>query len=206
MKDHIPPEIMDAPFPFATEEERLAWHVKRRIGAVGMLWNKASDAWLGLQLKAAQRNAAFETLLNGGAIFEAAVEGLNTPLYIREDERALLEAVLSGSRFAPRTEFIAPLDCFMWDRKLIEALFGFAYKWEIYTPQVKRRYGAYTLPILHGDKFIGRADMARKGKQLQINHIWTESGKPMPAKIMTAFEGCVERFAKLNGCTQIMGM
>ena len=45
---HIAPELLAAPDPLPEEPEHIAWRVKRRIGAVGMLWNRASDAWLGI--------------------------------------------------------------------------------------------------------------------------------------------------------------
>jgi uncharacterized protein YcaQ len=62
----------------------------------------------------------------------------------------------------------APLDSLIWDRKLIKALFGFNYTWEIYTPAEKRKYGAYILPILWGERFIGRIEAVndRKPKSL----------------------------------------
>ena len=200
MKDHVPPEILNAGLPYNTLEERLAWQVKRRIGAVGMLWNKASDAWLGVDLKAADRAAAFEKLLRDGDIFEVTVDGIDTPLYVREDEREILETVLAHKSNPPRAEFVAPLDCLMWDRKLIKALFGFDYKWEIYTPKDKRKYGAYTLPILFGDSFIGRVDMSRKEKRLVVNNIWTESGEPLAGDELSEFETCLDRFTCFNEC------
>ena len=203
MKDHVPHEILDAELPYKTHDERLAWQAKRRIGAVGMLWNKASDAWLGTELKAAEREKAFAKLLSDGEIFEVIVESLNTQLYVCADEREILEAVLREEVSPPRAEFIAPLDNMMWDRKLIQALFGFDYKWEIYTPKEKRKYGAYTLPILCGDGFIGRVDMARKDKRLVINNIWTESGAPLAGKELQAFEMCLDRFARFNECVGI---
>jgi len=210
MKDHITTKILNAPLPYKTEEERLAWLVKRRIGAVGMLWNKAGDAWLGLELKSTERAAAFSKLLRDGEIFEVEVDGLNNAFYIRKDEREALEEILTERSFSPRTEFIAPLDNLMWDRKLIKALFGFDYKWEIYTPAEKRKYGAYTLPILHGNEFIGRIDMARKGKQLIINNIWARDGISSageskitgvtPGTVTRAVEKCLERFSGFNEC------
>ena len=200
MKDHVPAEILAAPPLFDDEEARLAWHVKRRIGAVGMLWNKASDAWLGLQLKSAERSAAFGRLLADKEILEIAVDGVKDPLYVREDERALLSAAIAEKSYSPRVEFIAPLDSLMWDRKLIAAMFGFDYRWEIYTPQEKRKYGAYTLPILYGDKFIGRIDMARRDGRLIINNLWTENGKPLAGEAKKMFEKCAERFSELNEC------
>jgi len=200
MKDTIPAEILSAVLPFSTEEERLAWHLKRRIGAVGMLWNKPSDSLLGLNMKAAERTVAFGKLIADGAIFGVEVDGLRDPLYIREDDREVLEAVLSEKTYEPRAEFIAPLDNLIWDRKLIAALFGFEYKWEIYTPKEKRKFSAYALPVLCGDVFIGRVEAVRKDRQLVIENIWSENGKPFGGRFKAAFEKCADRFAKLNEC------
>jgi len=202
-KDLLPTEVLNAPSPFKTEEQRYAWLVKRRIGSVGMLWNRSSDAFLGSRLKTAQRVAAFQKLLAEGEIFEVSVEGIKEPLYIREDERAALEEVLSGREYQDRAEFIAPLDNLLWDRRLIEALFGFEYRWEIYTQQEKRKYGPYTLPFLYGDNFAGRVDITRRGGALLINKVWTENGKPLKGKIKSAFEECMNRFAEFNYCDRI---
>jgi len=206
MKDHVPAEILNAAPPFSTDEERTAWHVRRRIGAVGLLWNRASDAWLGMGLKAQERNAAFERLLEEGSIFAVTVEGIKDPLYIRSDDRVILDTVLSGQEFAPRCEFIAPLDSLIWDRKLIKALFGFEYTWEIYTPAVKRKYGAYVLPVLYGDRFIGRIEVVcdRKEGALVVKNIWFENGvqstKKQTQKQQSAIKDCLKRFAKFNDC------
>jgi hypothetical protein len=202
MEDYIPEDILNAGLPFDTEEERLAWHIKRRIGAVGLLWNRASDAWLGLNIKSTERAAAFRKLLEDGIIFKVAVEGLKDPLYIREDDRAVLETVLSEKEFLTRCELIAPLDSVIWDRKLIKALFGFEYTWEIYTPAVKRKYGAYVLPVLHGDKFIGRVEAVceRKTKNLIVKNIWYEDDVKQTKKLQNTVNTCLKRFMKFNGC------
>jgi len=201
--DLLPAEILNAHLPFKTSEEWQTWLVKRRIGSVGMLWNKSSDAFLGSRLKTAQRTLAFQKLLADGEIFEINVEGVKEPFYIREDERPALEEALSGKEYKDRAEFIAPLDNLLWDRRLIEALFGFFYKWEIYTPQEKRKYGPYTLPFLYGDNFAGRVDITRRGRAILINKVWTENGKPLKGKIKSAFEECLKRFAEFNSCERI---
>jgi uncharacterized protein YcaQ len=202
-KELLPAGILNAPLPFGTEEERQAWLVKRRIGSVGMLWNRTGGAFLGLRLKPAQRAAAFGKLLAEGEIFEVSVKGIKEPFYIREDERAALEEILAGVECQARSEFIAPLDNLLWDRRLIEALFGFEYRWEIYTTQEKRKYGPYTLPFLYGDNFAGRVDITRRGRALLINEVWTENGKPFSKKTGAAFEECAERFAEFNNCERV---
>jgi uncharacterized protein YcaQ len=205
MKDYIPSEILNAGPPFTTEEERFAWHVKRRIGAVGLLWNRTSDAWLGLGMKPAERAAAFGKLLDDGIIFGVTVEGMKEPLYILTDDAAVLDTVLSANRFTPRCELIAPLDSFIWDRKLIKALFEFEYTWEIYTPVFKRKYGAYVLPLLYGEQFIGRVEVVcdRKTKTLIVKNIWYEDTVKQTKNFLSAFKRCLKRFAQFNGCDNI---
>ena len=75
------------------------------------------------------------------------------------DGLPLMESVISGQEEPKaRLEFLAPLDPMLWDRKLIEAIWNYQYSWEIYTPAVKRKYGYYVLPVVYGDRFIGRIE------------------------------------------------
>ncbi|MBR2942335.1 MAG: winged helix DNA-binding domain-containing protein, partial [Clostridia bacterium] len=122
---HIPQEILSSPDPLPEAFDHLKWRVLRRIGAVGLLFNRPSDAWLGVwDLTTQQRNAVFEQLEAEGTIFPVQVEGIRSPLYCRECDRATLEMAMSDAQMKSRCEAIAPLDPMMWDRKLIRALFG----------------------------------------------------------------------------------
>lgn len=203
-KDHIPEAILSAALPFKSEDERFAWHVLRRIGAVGLLWNKASDAWLGLSMKSAQRQRAFELLQSKGKIKELHIESLKDTFYFKTEDEPLFE-LASSACAEERCEFIAPLDSLMWDRKLIKALFDFDYSWEIYTPAEKRKYGAYVLPILYGENFIGRIEAAsdRRTKTFVVKNIWYEDGVKQSKALKAAIENCVERFARFNDCIDI---
>lgn len=204
---HIPQEILHAPDPNEDEQAHLAWRVLRRIGAVGMLWNRPSDAWLGIwNMDAAARNAAFETLLACGEIFPVQVEGVRGTFYIRERDRAALETAMSSVVLKPRCEAIAPLDPMMWDRKLIQAIFGFAFSWEIYTPAAKRKYGYYVLPLIYGEEFVGRVEAVREEKAgvLRVKHIWLEDGVRRTKKLETAIQSAMKRLAKFNNCREVI--
>jgi uncharacterized protein YcaQ len=208
-EDCIPSNILRSGNPFKAPAERFKWRVLRRIGAIGLLWNRASDAWLGMSMKTAQREAAFASLLAEGKIFPVQVEGIQGELYGRSTDRPLLDEILAGKSLRGRTEFLAPLDNLLWDRKLIKALFGFDYKWEIYTPVKQRKYGAYTLPILHGDNFYGRVEAVcdRKSRKMKIQNLWLEhpaSPKEKTEKLRADFRKCAERFAKFNGCETLV--
>lgn len=130
----------------------LSMFVLRRIGAVGLLWNRASDAWLNIGgLKAEQRNEVFRQLLHEARIVAVAVDQMKDMLYCRTEDLPLIEAVLQNPVPNLRCELIAPLDNFIWDRKLINELFGFDYTWEIYTPTNKRKFGYAFIKIVHAN-------------------------------------------------------
>ena len=200
---HIPQEILSAPDPYPSEAAHTAWRVLRRIGAVGLMWNRPSDAWLGIGgFDNAARQAAFDALLAAGEIFPVQVEGIRGPLYCRERDRGTMERACSPEPLKHRCEVIAPLDPMMWDRKLIRALFGFAYSWEIYTPAEKRKYGYYVLPVVEGERFAGRVEAVRGEGVLHVRHVWPEDGVRRTKKLDAALRSTMQRLAKLNGCKE----
>jgi uncharacterized protein YcaQ len=208
---HIPPEILNAPEPLPREFEHIKWRVLRRIGAVGLLWNRGSDAWMHIWGMTGEiRDKVFSTLCEEGKIIAVTVKEFGRPLsdctlYCRREDKPLIESVLQNRNRQNRCELIAPLDPFLWDRKLVKALFGFEYTWEIYTPPHKRKYGVYVLPLLFGESFIGRVEAVceRKTETLVIKNIWYEDGVKQTKKMQTMVDGCLKRFAKFNGCSVI---
>ncbi len=205
-QSHLPKDILEAKNPCKNEEELLCWRALRRIGAVGLLWDKSSAAFLGLDMNAAQRKEVLETLTKEGKILSIMVEGIKQPFYYKAEDSQLMKDVLSDAAdLKPRMSFIAPLDPLMWDKALILALWDFQYSWEIYTPAVKRKYGYYTLPILFGDSFVGRIEAVpdRKTGVFSVRNVWWKDGIRRTKKLNTALEQAVKRFAKFNDCNEI---
>ncbi|WP_041617012.1 winged helix-turn-helix domain-containing protein [Paenibacillus mucilaginosus] len=203
---YIEPNLLNAPEPLEGELEYHKWRVLRRIGAVGLLWNRASDAWLNIWgLKAKQRNEVFRLLLHEARIVAVAVDQMKDILYCRVEDLPLIEDVLQNPAPKWRCELIAPLDNFIWDRKLINELFGFDYTWEIYTPAIKRKFGYYVLPLLYGESLIGRAEVIAKRKSgtLVVKNIWYEKDIKPTKQLRTALNHCFQNFALFNECETI---
>ncbi len=201
---YLTAELLSAPNPCPDEASWRCWRVKRRIGAVGLLWNRNSTAWLGINMTTEQRNETFDRLEKDGVITPVRAEGVRFPLYMLSEDLPLMESVIAGqASLKPRLEFLAPLDPMLWDRKLIEAVWGYRYSWEIYTPVVKRKYGYYVLPVLWGDRLVGRIEPKadRKAKTLTVQNVWLEPGVRRTKKLSAQIDRAVQRLAKFNGCS-----
>lgn len=197
----VPDHILTAQDPYTDDFAHMKWRVLRRIRSVGLLWNRASDAWLNIGgLKARPRNEIFRQLISEGKIVEVRVEGISELLYFAAEDMPLAAYVLDSPGLKKRCELMAPLDNMLWDRKLIKAVFDFDYKWEIYTPQAERKYGYYVLPVLYGNCFAGRIETVcdRKKKRLTVNHIWYEK-HVKPSRTMVKMLGnCIRRFGAFH--------
>ncbi|TYC03092.1 MAG: winged helix-turn-helix domain-containing protein [Kosmotoga sp.] len=176
-KNHIHEDILNATEPNKKERDFIKWLVFRRISSIGLLWNRSGDAWLGFKkIKKVERTLAIKELINEDKITEINVEGIKIPFYIRSDKISLFKNLKNNKMQFNSTNFIAPLDNLMWDRKMIKELFDFDYVWEVYKPIKERKFGYYVLPVLHNDEFIARfePEFDRKKKELIIKKWWWE--------------------------------
>jgi len=129
------------------------------------------------------RPSLIAELVDGGELVPLSVEGLRGARYVLGGEVPILDAaeaeVATGVPVAAAgVTFLAPLDPLAWDRDLLSRLWGFDYRWEVYVPLAKRRYGYYVLPLLYGDRFVGRIEprIDRATGTLRILGLWWEPG------------------------------
>ena len=198
----LPEALLSASDPNRTEEQYHDWYILRRIGGIGLIWNKAGDAWLGMSvIKSKDRKDSLSRLLNEGKITEVEVDEITLPLYLRSEDMQLLERTLTCGIKRPRAVIMAPLDNLLWDRKFVEALFDFHYRWEVYKPAADRRYGYYVLPILYGDRFVARFEPGqdKKNGTLIIKNWWWEPGVRQSARMRSEILRAIKRFIHFIG-------
>jgi uncharacterized protein YcaQ len=140
--------------------------------------------------------------------------GRDTYLILAEDLPALesLEKGKAPKGWKPKetttleeVTFLSPLDI-VSARGRAKKLFDFEYKWEVYTPAEKRRWGYYVLPILYGDDLVARLDpkLDRTTMTLEIKGFWHEDDAPVTnTDFANAFANGLVRFAKFLGAKKI---
>src|SRR5712692_8633177 len=125
--------------------------------------------------------------------------------YIHSQDTALLND-LDSNKWEPRVTLLSPFDNLFCDRARTKLLFNFDYTIEIYTPPSKRKYGYYVLPILYGDKFIGRLDplMDRKNRKLLIKAVHAERHAPKDKDTSREIRDNVEQLSEFLGAKEVV--
>ena len=194
----FPKEILRAKDPFKTDYDFAKWYIKRRIGAVGLVWNKNGGTWLGFYVQDKElRTKVLQEFVAEGELIELSIEGSKEIFYIRKEDEPLLGKPARKNV----AQFIAPLDNLIWDRGMIQELFDFEYSWEVYTPAAKRKFGYYVLPVLYKNQFVARFEPEpnRGTTPLQIKNWWWESDIKITDEMISAIEDAFIRFSKYLG-------
>jgi uncharacterized protein YcaQ len=168
----------------------------------------------GLPLGSATRKLIHAELVEDGELHPVSIEGVRGLRYVVADELELLDQAEReiASNDPPGGEppgaaFLAPLDQFCWDREFMRQLFGFEYLWEVYVPEKKRRWGYYVLPLLFGDRLVGRIEprFDRKAGVMRVLNIWFEAGfDPLAdASFAPAFGEALEAHRAFGGMERI---
>ena len=125
--------------------------------------------------------------------------------YVHTNDLHLIDG-MAGGRWEPRTTLLSPFDNLICDRQRTEQVFEFNFRLEIYVPKLKRKYGKYAMPILQGDRFIGRIDpeMDRKNEELRINAIYAEHDVHLTKEEGQLIVNTIEELGEFLGAKEIV--
>jgi uncharacterized protein YcaQ len=196
----VPADLLERRLP---EEEQLRHRLLSRHRGLGLMAVGGPSELISGTGSAADRARITAALVEDGTLVPVAVDGLREARYVLGAELPILSATAPAlSARSTAVTFMAPLDPLLWDRRLTRSLFGFEYIWEVYTPQHRRRHGYYVLPILFGERLIGRIEPRydRKDRVLRVLGVWFETGfEPMAepgfvlalAEALAAYRGLI---------------
>ncbi len=192
------PEACAAPVP--TGEEHLDWACRTAFERLGVASaDEIAGFWRAVDL--ADVKAWCAAAGTAGEIVPVrveAVDGTSRAAWAVPDweERA---AALPPA--PPRIRLLSPFDPILRDRRRCLRLFGFDYRFEAFVPGPQRRYGYYVLPILEGERLVGRLDpkLHREEKRLEIRQVWWEPGVRESKARTARFETALDRLARFVG-------
>jgi hypothetical protein len=192
-----------------SEEDGMRRRLLSRFRATGMTTPTGTQIEVMYSAgSGADRVRRTEELVAEGELVPIEVEGLKGTRYIIAGEEDIRDATEApGSLAPPSVAFLAALDPIVWDRRLLRTLWGFDYLWEVYVPEAKRRWGYYVLPILYGERLVGRIEprLDRKAKALSILGIWFEDGfAPLDdERFVVALRGGIEAYRSFVGADKV---
>ena len=169
-----------------SEQEQRLHRMLSRYRGNGLLGASGNqELWVSTYRRPGEKQELRTELVESGQLVPVAVEGLKGDRFVLPSDLALLEQAErevavggppGGAEYG--AAFLAPLDPLVWDRDLLRKLFDFDYLWEVYVPEAKRRWGYYVLPILYGDRLVGRIEprIERKADTLRVVGLWWEAG------------------------------
>ena len=212
------------------QEQRLH-RLLSRYRAHGLLGRTGqAELWIGSA--PSQRTGWYEgplrgellaTLLERGELVPVTVDGVRGERFLLRGDVALLDEAEHDADAAaarPRTDpwapldgdhagvaLLAPLDPFVWDREFLRALFDFDYLWEVYVPEKKRRWGYYVLPVLWGDRLVGRIEprIDRADDAIRVVSVYWEPGfDPSTPAFSAALAHAIEAHRRFAGVGRVL--
>ena len=189
----IPRAVLDAPIP--DEDETLRTFALLAVRSRGALTEPAIREHWRLKGGRARLHHHVLALVDEGFLREVHPDDDGAPFYVDADVE------LDGDPAPP--VLLCPFDNLLWDRPLVERLFGFRHVIEVYKREHERTYGYYVLPLLAGDRIVGRADLKANRAEGVLE---VRSFHPEPrvrGNVNAKLERAAARLARVLGLEQV---
>jgi uncharacterized protein YcaQ len=160
--------------PSAAQTQNIM--LERAIKALGVTQARWVNDYF--RTKPRLKDADLRSLLDAGTVQQVRVQGWDAPAYIHASLLPLAADVASGKRKPSHSTLLSPFDPVVWDRERALAMFDFDYRIECYTPEAKRTYGYFALPILRRGQLVGRLDAKahRSEGVFEVKALYLEPG------------------------------
>jgi uncharacterized protein len=202
LTERVRPDWQDRLAPPADKATRHL--IRASVEALGVAKPEWVAEYLFLNQPKRPIAAMIRRMAKDGELVEVAVDDWTEPGYALPGW--VEEHLEQTAQPAVRTTLLSPFDPVCWDRARLSELFGFDYQIECYTPQAKRRYGYFTLPILHGDRIVGRLDPKahRRDGVMEVKALHLEPGVKPTADLVEGLKQTLAQFAAWHGTPEVV--
>jgi hypothetical protein len=168
----LPTDLLAQEVP---EREQLRHKLLSRHRAHGLLGAGGAGGTFARIANPDVRKELHAEAVEHGELVPVEIDGLRGKRFVVAAQVAELE---TPPEPPPSVAFVAPFDSLLWDTRLLEKLFSFDFVWEGFFKPEKRRWGYYVLPILFGDRFVGRIEprIDREAARVEVIGAWWEDG------------------------------
>jgi uncharacterized protein YcaQ len=151
------------------------------------------------------KDGDLDALVDAGSVLRVAVQGWDAPGYVHASHTALLKKASANKLEAAHTALLSPFDPVVWDRERGSTLFDFDYRLECYTPEEKRVYGYFVLPILCRGALIGRLDAKahRAEGVFEVRALHAQPGLVWSEDQIADVAQAIQRSADWHGTPQV---
>ncbi len=196
LPEHCLPDDVDMSMPSIAEYALYLFNTTRRAHGV-FSWKQLLHLKAGKDLRDAMREIVHAQIAAGSIIvFDYINHTKGQTLYV--DATVLEQPPL----VTPVIKILSPFDNLIIHRDRLSLLFGFEYRMECYVAASKRVFGYFCLPVLYGDRFIGRMDCKahRATQAFEVISLHLEQGQLDWETLLPLLASELERFAVFNGC------
>lgn len=205
LRERVLPGWSDAELPSPEEVEQR--FVEKSVKALGLA--TAPSRWTADYFRRPMKDVAknLKALAEEGVLTPVAVPELGkAPFYAHRDHQKLAEAAAAETLSSSVTTLLSPFDPIVWHRQRAQELFGFEYRIEVYTPAEKRKFGYFTLPILHRGELIGRLcpKAHRKEGLFEVRHLHLEPNVTVTDTLVAEVGAALKACAAWHGTPEVV--
>jgi uncharacterized protein len=202
LRERVNPDWSDDALPPLDQVEReLISRAVRALGVTSARWT--ADYY---RMKRVDVRARVAELVDAGELVAADVDGWDDVAYIHVHNMELAARAADGSLRAPLTTLLSPFDPLVWDRARALDMFGFDYRLECYTPEAKRLWGYFVLPLLRRGELVGRVDAKahRRDGIFEVRALYLEDGVRTSDALLRDIAGALREAADWHGTPRIV--
>jgi uncharacterized protein len=202
LSERVAPQLLH-PAAVPSEAALNSQLTEKAIAALGITQARWVNDYF--RTKPRLKDADLDVLVDAGSVLRVAVQGWDAPGYVHASNAALLKKASAGKLQATHTALLSPFDPVVWDRERGSTFFGFDYRLECYTPEAKRVYGYFVLPIVCRGELIGRLDAKahRAEGVFEVRALYAQPGLVWSDAQLEDVGQAIQRSADWHGTPQV---